>query len=69
MQAVLESKQLVEAEKKKQDIKIALASTGRRPAERETLDTGLKTGKVKVKKSAKSSPGATGGSADSESKS
>jgi hypothetical protein len=68
VQAVLESKQLVEAEKKKQDVKIALASTGRRPVERETLDTGLKSGKVKVKKTTKGSPSATGGTVDSESK-
>ncbi len=39
----------VQAERKKQDIKVALASTGRRPVERETLDTGLKSGKIKVR--------------------
>lgn len=68
VQAVLESKQLAEAEKRKSEIKTSLAPS-RKGHTREPLDTGLGSGKVKLKKSTRrkggDDPAATSGSASS----
>jgi hypothetical protein len=60
VQAVLDSKQLVEAEKRKTDVKLAL-SLARRPGDAPTPDTASKSGKVKGKKK---SPSATASSTE-----
>lgn len=65
VQQVLESKQVVEAEKRKSEIKTTLAPPRSSGVAREKLDTGLGSGKLRLKKSTKRSMGASGGSAGS----
>lgn len=65
LQQQLESRQVMESEKRKAEIKTTLAPPRSSGVAREKLDTGLGSGKLRLKKSTKRSMGASGGSTSS----